>query len=148
MMAGIKMVHVPYRGSPPAQSDLLAGRIDVMFDNIAAAIGLIRADKLRALALSAPTDALSNVPQISEFLPGYEAYVWNGLVAPKGCPAAIIQQLNGEMKSIANDPAFKGQLAQLGNTVAFDTAMEFGKLIADETEKWAKVVKFANIQPQ
>jgi len=148
MMAGIKMVHVPYRGSPPAQSDLLAGRIEVMFDNIAAAIGLIRGGKLRALALSAPTAALSDVPQISDYLPGYEAYVWNGLVAPKGCPASIIQKLNAEMKTIADDASFKAQLSQLGNTVAFDTARDFGKLVAEETDKWGKVVKFAKLQPQ
>ncbi len=148
MMAGIKLVHVPYRGSPPAQSDLLAGRIDVMFDNIAAAIGLIRAGKLRALAVSSQTNALSDVPQISRFLPGYEAYVWNGVVAAKGCPVEIVHKLNAEMKAAADDPSFQTQLSQLGNTVAFDTASQFGKLIADETEKWGKVVKYANIQPQ
>ncbi len=148
MMAGIKLVHVPYRGSPPAQSDLLAGRIDVMFDNIAAAIGLIRAGKLRPLAVSSQTNALADVPQISRFLPGYEAYVWNGVVAAKGCPLEIVQKLNAEMKAIADDSSFQAQLRQLGNTVAFDTPSEFGRLIADETEKWRKVVKYANIQPQ
>jgi tripartite-type tricarboxylate transporter receptor subunit TctC len=148
MLADIKMTHVPYRGSPPAQADLLGGRIDVMFDNIAAAIGLIRAGKLRALAVSSQTDALPDVPPISRFLPGYEAYVWNGLVAPRGCPAEIIQKLNAEMKTIANDTSFQAQLSQVGNAVEFDTAAEFAKLIADETIKWGNVVKFANIQPQ
>jgi len=148
MMAQIKMTHVPYRGSPPAQADLLGGRVDVMFDNIAAAIGLIRAGKLRALAVSSPTDALAEAPPISRFLPGYEAYVWNGVVAPKGCPVDIVQKLNAEMKRIAADPSFQGQLTQVGNTVDFNSPEEFGKLIADETEKWGKVVKFANIQPQ
>jgi len=148
MMADIKMTHVPYRGSPPAQTDLLGGRVEVMFDNIAAAIGLIRAGKLRALAVSSPTDALPEVPPMSRFLPGYEAYVWNGLVAPKGCPAEIVQKLNAEMKSIAADSSFQAQLSQVGNAVDFDSPAEFSKLIADETLKWGKVVKFANIQPQ
>jgi tripartite-type tricarboxylate transporter receptor subunit TctC len=148
MMAQIKLTHVPYRGSPPAQADLLGGRVDVMFDNIAAAIGLIRAGKLRALAVSSPTDALAEAPPISRFLPGYEAYVWNGVVAPKGCPSDIIQKLNAEMKRVAADASFQAQLNQVGNTVDFNSPEEFGKLIADETEKWGKVVKFANIQPQ
>lgn len=148
MMAGFKMVHVPYRGSPPAQSDLLAGRIQVMFDNIAAAIGLIRAGKVRALAVSSQTDALPNVPLISDFLPGYEAYVWNGIVAPKNCPAEIVDKLNKAMTAIAADPVFKAKLAQLGNTVVVDTPSDFGKVIADETDKWGKVVKFAHVQPQ
>jgi tripartite-type tricarboxylate transporter receptor subunit TctC len=148
MMANIKMTHVPYRGSPPAQADLLGGRIDVMFDNVAAAIGLIRAGKLRALAISSKTDALPEVPPISRFLPGYDVYVWNGLVAPKGCSTEIIEKLNAHMKAIASDPAFQAQLSGVGNAVDFDTPAEFGNLIADETEKWGKVVKFANIQPQ
>jgi tripartite-type tricarboxylate transporter receptor subunit TctC len=148
MMAQIKLTHVPYRGSPPAQADLLGGRVDVMFDNIAAAIGLIRAGKLRALAVSSSTDALAEAPPISRFLPEYEAYVWNGVVAPKGCPSDIIQKLNAEMKRVAADASFQAQLNQVGNTVDFNSPEEFGKLIADETEKWGKVVKFANIQPQ
>jgi tripartite-type tricarboxylate transporter receptor subunit TctC len=148
MMANIKMTHVPYRGSPPAQADLIGGRIDVMFDNIAAAIGLIRAGKLRAIAVSSTTDALPNVPSISRFLPDYDVYVWNGLVAPKGCSADIVQKLNAEMMGIASDPGFQAQLSQVGNTVDFDAPAEFGRLIADETEKWGRVVKFANIRPQ
>jgi Tripartite tricarboxylate transporter family receptor len=100
MMAGIKMLHVPYRGSPPALSDLLAGRVQVMFDNVAASIALIRGGKLRPLAVSSRTDALPGVPPISDFLPGYEAYVWKGVVAPKDCPAEIADKLNGSINAI------------------------------------------------
>jgi tripartite-type tricarboxylate transporter receptor subunit TctC len=91
---------------------------------------------------------LAEAPPISRFLPEYEAYVWNGVVAPKGCPSDIIQKLNAEMKRVAADASFQAQLNQVGNTVDFNSPEEFGKLIADETEKWGKVVKFANIQPQ
>ncbi len=148
MMAGIKMLHVPYRGSPPALSDLLAGRVHVMFDNVASSIALIRAGKLRPLAVSSRTDALPGVPLISDFLPGYEAYVWNGVVAPKECPADIVGKLNAEIAAIVAEPKFKAQLADMGNTAVSDTPAEFGKLIAADTDKWAKVVKFAGIKPE
>ncbi|MGH6671394.1 MAG: Bug family tripartite tricarboxylate transporter substrate binding protein, partial [Xanthobacteraceae bacterium] len=110
MMAGIKMLHVPYRGSPPALSDLLAGRVQVMFDNIAASIALIRAGKLHPLAVSSRTDALPGVPPISDFLPGYEAYVWNGVVAPKACSPVIIGKLNTAINAVVADPKFKAAL--------------------------------------
>jgi tripartite-type tricarboxylate transporter receptor subunit TctC len=148
MMAGIKMLHVPYRGSPPALSDLLAGRVEVMFDNVAASIALIRSGKLRALAVSSRTDALPGVPPISDFLPGYEAYVWNGVVAPKDCPAEVIDKLNGAINAIVTDAAFKSALDNMGNTAVSDTPAEFGKIIAADTEKWAKVVQFAGIKPE
>ena len=148
MMAGIKMLHVPYRGSPPALSDLLAGRVEVMFDNVAASIALIRSGKLRALAVSSRTDALPGVPPISDFLPGYEAYVWNGVVAPKDCPAEIVDKLNGAINAIVTDAAFKSALDNMGNTAVSDTPVEFGKIIAADTEKWAKVVQFAGIKPE
>ena len=148
MMAGIKMLHVPYRGSPPALSDLLAGRVQVMFDNVASSIALIRSGKLRPLAVSSPTDALAGVPPISEFLPGYDAYVWNGIVAPKGCPPAIVDKLNAEISAIVADPKFKARLDSLGNTAVSDTPAEFGKLIAADAKKWAKVIKFAGIKAQ
>jgi tripartite-type tricarboxylate transporter receptor subunit TctC len=148
MMAGIKMLHVPYRGSPPALSDLLAGRVQVMFDNVAASIALIRSGKLRALAVSSRTDALPGVLPISDFLPGYEAYVWNGVVAPKDCPAEIVDKLNGAINAIVTDAAFKSALDNMGNTAASDTPAEFGKIIAADTEKWAKVVQFAGIKPE
>jgi tripartite-type tricarboxylate transporter receptor subunit TctC len=148
MMTGIKMLHVPYRGSPPALSDLLAGRVQVMFDNVAASIALIRAGKLRPLAVSSRTDALRGVPLISDFLPGYEAYVWNGVVAPKDCPAEIVDKLNGAINAIVTDAAFKSALDNMGNTAVSDTPAEFGKIIAADTEKWAKVVQFAGIKPE
>ena len=148
LMTGTKFTHVPYRGSPPALSDLLAGRIQVMFDNVAASIALIRAGKLRPLAVSSRTEALPEVPLIGDFVPGYEAYVWNGITAPKACPAAIVGKLNAAVNAIVADPAFKAQLANLGNTAVSDTPGGFAKLIADDTERWAKVVKFAGIKPE
>jgi tripartite-type tricarboxylate transporter receptor subunit TctC len=148
MMAGIKMLHVPYRGSPPALADLLAGRVQVMFDNVAASIALIRSGKLRPLAVSSRTDALPGVPPISDFLPGYEAYVWNGVVAPKDCPAEIVGKLNEAINAVVADPQFKVALDHMGNTAVSDTPAEFGKLIAADTEKWAKVVKFAGIKAE
>jgi tripartite-type tricarboxylate transporter receptor subunit TctC len=148
MMAGIKMLHVPYRGSPPALSDLLAGRVQVMFDNIAASIALIRSGKLRPLAVSSRTDALPGVPPIGDFLPGYEAYVWNGVVAPKDCPAEIVDKLNGAINAIVTDAAFKSALDNMGNTAVSDTPAAFGSIIAADTEKWAKVVQFAGIKPE
>jgi tripartite-type tricarboxylate transporter receptor subunit TctC len=146
MLAGIKLVHVPYRGSPPALSDLIGGRLDVMFDNIASSISLIRAGQLRALAVSLPTEALPGVPLISDFLPGYEAYVWNGVVAPKNCPPEIVQKLSAEIKAVVADPDFQAQLKNMGNTAVSDTPAEFAKLIAEDSEKWAKVIKFAGIK--
>ncbi len=148
MMAGIKMLHVPYRGSPPALSDLLAGRVQVMFDNVASSIALIRSGKLRPLAVSSRTDALPGVPPIGDFLPGYEAYVWNGIVAPKDCPAPIVGQLNGAINAIVAEPKFKAALDHMGNSAVSDTPAEFGNLIAADTEKWAKVVKFAGIKSE
>jgi tripartite-type tricarboxylate transporter receptor subunit TctC len=146
MLAGIKLVHVPYRGSPPALSDLIGGRLDVMFDNIASAISLIRAGQLRALAVSLPTDALPGVPLISDFLPGYEAYVWNGVVAPKNCPPEIVQKLSAEITAVAKDPDFNAQLKNMGNTAVWDTPAEFAQLIAQDSEKWSKVIAFAGIK--
>jgi tripartite-type tricarboxylate transporter receptor subunit TctC len=148
MMAGIKMVHVPYSGSPPALSDLLAGRVQVMFDNVSASIALIRSGKLRPLAVSSHTDALPGVPLISDFLPNYEAYVWNGIVAPKNCPPEIVGKLNATINAIVADPQFKTALNHMGNTAVSDTPAEFSKLIAADTKKWAKVVQFAGIKAE
>jgi tripartite-type tricarboxylate transporter receptor subunit TctC len=148
MMTGIKLVHVPYRGSPPALSDLLGGRIEVMFDNIAASISLIRDGKLRPLAVSSATNALPNVPLIGDFVPGYDAYVWNGLTAPRAIPPEIVEKLNGAVNAIVADPSFKAQLADLGNTAVSDSSESFGALIRDDTDKWAKVVGFAGIKPE
>jgi tripartite-type tricarboxylate transporter receptor subunit TctC len=148
MMAGIRMLHVPYRGSPPALSDLIGGRVQVMFDNVASSIALIRGGKLRPLAVSSRTDALAGISLIGDFLPGYEAYVWNGIVVPRDCPSEIIDKLNAAISAIVADPKFKAKLADMGNTAVSDTPAEFGKLIADDTAKWAKVVEFAGIKPE
>jgi tripartite-type tricarboxylate transporter receptor subunit TctC len=150
LMTGIKMLHVPYRGSPPALTDLMAGREQVMFDNLASSIALIRAGKLRALGLTSKTrsDALPDVPTIGEFVPGYEASIWNGITAPKNTPPEIIAKLNNELGAILAEPKIKAQYSDLGNTPVSSTPDEFAKLIADDTEKWAKVVKFADIKPE
>jgi len=148
MMTGTKFTHVPYRGSPPALTDLLAGRIQVMFDNIAASIAFIRDGKLRPLAISSRTEALPNVALISDFVPGYDAYVWNGIGAPRGTPAAIIDKLNAAVNAVVAEPSFKAQLADLGNTAVSDSSPGFGRLITADAEKWEKVVKFAAIKPE
>ena len=150
MMTGIKMLHIPYRGSPPALTDLMAGREQVMFDNLASSIALIRGGKLRALGLTSKTrsEALPDVPSISEFAPGYEASIWNGITAPKSCAAEIIGKLNGELTAILAEPKIKAEYSNLGNTPVSSTPEEFSELIADDTDKWAKVVKFADIKPE
>ena len=150
MMTGIKMLHIPYRGSPPALTDLMAGREQVMFDNLASSIALIRGGKLRALGLTSKTrsEALPDVPSISEFVPGYEASIWNGITAPKSCAAEIIGKLNGELTAILAEPKIKAEYSNLGNTPVSSTPEEFSELIADDTDKWANVVKFADIKPE
>ena len=148
MMTGTKLVHVPYRGSPPSLSDLLGGRIQVMFDNIAPSISLIRDGKLRPLAVSSKTDALPNIPPMSDFVPDYEAYVWNGLTAPRATPPEIIRKLNAAVNTIVADPSFKAHLTDLGNLAVSDTPEGFGALVKADTEKWAKVVAFAGIKPE
>jgi tripartite-type tricarboxylate transporter receptor subunit TctC len=148
MMTGTKFTHVPYRGSPPAQSDLLGGRIQVIFDNLTAAVGLIRAGKLRPIAVSSRAAALPDVPPISDFVPGYDAYSWNGITAPKDCPAAVVAKLNAAVNAIVADPAFKAQLADIGNAAISDSPEGFGKLIAADAAKWAKVVDYAAIKPE
>ena len=148
MMTGTKFTHVPYRGSPPALDDLMAGRDQVMFDNVASSIAFIRAGKLRPLAVSSRTEALPGVPSISKFVPGYDAYVWNGITAPKDCAADVVEKLNAAVNAIVAEDDFKKELAELGNTAVSDTPAGFGKLIAADTERWTKVVKFADIKAQ
>jgi tripartite-type tricarboxylate transporter receptor subunit TctC len=147
-MTGVEMRHVPYRGSAPALIDLLSGQVQVMFDLMPASIGYIRADKLRALAVTTATrsEALPDLPTIGQFVPGYEASTWNGVVAPKGTPAETIDKLNSAINAGLADAAIKAQLADLGATPLRMSPAEFGKLVVEETEKWAKVIKFANIQ--
>ena len=145
MMAGVNMVHVPYRGSPPAIADLLGGQVQMMFDPLASSIGYIRAGKLRPLAVttSRRLEVLPGIPTVGEFLPGYEASTWQGLVAPKNTPAAVVDKLNKEINAALADPGIKSRFAELGLTLLPGSPADFGKLIAADTEKWAKVVKFS-----
>jgi tripartite-type tricarboxylate transporter receptor subunit TctC len=149
MMAGVNMLHVPYHGAPPALSDLLADQVQVMFDNMASSIELIKAGRLRPLAVTttARSEVLPDIPTISDFVPGYEAGGWNGIGAPKNSPREIIEKLNREINAALADPKLKAQLAALGNTAVSDSPADFGKLIAEDTEKWAKVVKFSGARP-
>jgi tripartite-type tricarboxylate transporter receptor subunit TctC len=146
MMTGTKMVTIAYNGSPPADADLVAGRTQVMFDNVAPSLPLIAAGKLRALALTTRIAALPDVPAISAFVPGYASDVWNGIVAPKNTPAAVIDRLNDALGAIMADPKIKAQMTAMGNTAVSSTPAEFGQLIAVDSEKWAKVIKFADIK--
>jgi tripartite-type tricarboxylate transporter receptor subunit TctC len=149
MMAGIDMVHVPYRGAPPAMTDLLSGQVQVYFASTPVSIEHIRAGKLRALAVTATTrwEGLPDIPTVDDFLPGYEATVWFGVGAPKNTPAAIIDKLNKEINAALADPKTKARLADLGGTVMVGSPADFGKFIANETEKWAKVVRFSGAKP-
>ncbi len=147
MMTGTKFTHVPYRGSPPAIADLIGGQIQVMFDNLTSSIALIRAGKLKPLAVSMRTAALPDVRLIGDFVPGYEAYSWNGITAPRNCPAPVVAKLNAAVNAIVADPAFTAQLADVANAAMSDTPEGFGKLITQDSDKWAKVVQFAAITP-
>jgi tripartite-type tricarboxylate transporter receptor subunit TctC len=149
MMAKVDMLHVPYRGAAPALTDLMGGQVQVLFDNMPSSIEYIRAGKLRALAVTTATrsDALPGVPTVAETVPGYEASAWFGLGAPKGTPPEIVGKLNAAVNAGLADPKLKARLADLGGATLVGTPAEFGKLIADETEKWAKVVKFSGARP-
>jgi tripartite-type tricarboxylate transporter receptor subunit TctC len=149
MMAKVDMLHVPYRGSAPALTDLMGGQVQVLFDNMPSSIEYIRAGKLRALAVTtaARSDALPGVPTVGETVPGYEASAWFGLGAPKGTPAEVVDKLNAAVNAGLADPRLKARLADLGGTMLVGTPANFGKLIAEETEKWAKVVKFSGARP-
>jgi tripartite-type tricarboxylate transporter receptor subunit TctC len=150
MMTGIDMVHVPYRGGGPAVADLLGGQVQVMFGSLPTSIGYIRSGKLRALAVTTSTrsEALPDVPTVSEFVPGYEASsVW-GLGAPRSIPHEIVERLNNDINAALADPKFKARIGDAGGTVLPGSPADFGKLIVEETEKWAKVIKAANIKPE
>ena len=148
MLAGIDMLHVPYRGAGPALVDLLAGQVQVGFPSLPSAIEYVRAGKLRALAVTTATrsEALPDIPTVAEFLPGYEGAIWYGLGTPKATPAEIVDKLNQEINAGLADPKIKARLADLGGDVLALSPADFEKLIADETEKWAKVIKFAGIK--
>ena len=148
MMAGIDMVHVPYRGAAPALSDVLAGQVQVMFDAIPSSIEYIKSGKLRALAVTTATrsEVLPDTPTISDFLPGFEASTWFGVGAPKNTPAEIVEKLNTEINAGLSDSKIDAPIAALGGPVLPGSPADFRKLITVETEKWAKVIRAANIK--
>jgi tripartite-type tricarboxylate transporter receptor subunit TctC len=150
MMAGVNMVHVPYRGGGPALTDLLGGQVQVYFGPMPPSIEHIRSGKLRALGVTSArrSQALPDIPSVSDFVPGYEASQWYGIGVPKNTPSEIIDKLNKEINAGLADPKLKARLTDLGGTVLALSPAEFGKLIADETEKWAKVIRAANIKPE
>jgi tripartite-type tricarboxylate transporter receptor subunit TctC len=150
MMTGVDILHVPYRGSPQAVTDLIGGQVHVMFDNLPSSIEHIRAGKLRALAVTttARSELMPDVPTVSEYVPGYEASAVPGIGVPKNTPTEIVDMLNKEINAGLSSPAIKARLAGLGVTEVPGSPSDFGKLIADETEKWAKVVKFSGAKPE
>jgi tripartite-type tricarboxylate transporter receptor subunit TctC len=150
MMAGIDIVHVPYRGGGPALNDLLGGQVQVYFAPTVSSIGYIRAGRLRALAVTSATraEALPDIPTVSEFVPSYEASGWSGFGSPKNTPTEVIDKLNREINAGLADPKIKARLVDLGGDVLALSPADFGKLIADDTEKWAKVIRAANIKAE
>ena len=150
MMTGVNLVHVPYRGGAPALTDLIGGQIQVAFIDMAGSIEYIRAGKLRALAVTTATrsEALPDIPTIGDFVPGFEASQWVGLGAPKNTRSEIIGKLNTEINAGLVDPKLKARFADRGSTVLPGSAADFGKLIADDTEKWGKVIKFSGAKPE
>jgi tripartite-type tricarboxylate transporter receptor subunit TctC len=150
MMAGVDMVHVPYRGGGPALTDLLGGQVQIMFVTTVSSIGYIKADRLRALAVTTATrlDVLSDIPTVAEFVPGYEASPWCGVGAPKSTPVEIVQNLNKEINGGLADPGIKARFADLGGTPLVGSPADFSKYIAEETKKWGKVIRAANIKPE
>jgi len=150
MMADVNMLHVPYRGGAPALADLIAGQVQVMFEAVPSSIEYIRASKLRALAVTTGTrsDVLPEVPTVGDFLPNFEASTWFGVGAPNATPTGIVDKLNKEINEALVDPGMKKRVADLGGTVLGGSPAGFAKLIAEETDKWAKVIKFAGIKPE
>jgi tripartite-type tricarboxylate transporter receptor subunit TctC len=150
MMTGINMVHVPYRGSAPALTDMIGGQVQVMFDNIPTSIEHIRAGKLRPLAVTstARSELLPEIPTVADYVPGYEASAWYGVGVPKGTPTEIIDKLNTTINAILADPAVNKRFTDMGATLLPGSAAQFTKYIADETEKWGKVVKFSGAKPE
>ena len=150
MTAGVDLFHVPYRGSAPLVTDLLSGLVQAAFDNLPASIEHIRAGKLRALAVGTAerSPALPDVPTVAEFLPGFEASAWVAVAAPKATPAEIVERLNREINAGLADPKIKARLAELGGTVFVGTPADFDRLVAEQTEKWGKVIRAANIKAE
>ena len=150
MMTGVSMVHVPYRGAPPALEDLMSGRVSVMFDNLGSSIELIRAGKLRPVAVTSTSrsEQLPDIPTMSEFAPGYAASAWGGIGAPRNTPAEIIEKLNREINAGLANPKLKARFAELGINVLPVSPSEYGRLIMEDTEKWARVIRAANIRAE
>jgi tripartite-type tricarboxylate transporter receptor subunit TctC len=149
MMAGVNMVHVPYRGEAPALTDMLGGHVQAMFGTMPASIEYVRAGKLRPLAVTSerPSELLPDLPTVGDFVPGYETNAWAGVGAPKNTPAEIVDRLNKEINAGLADPKIKARVADMGGTVLAGSPADFGKFIAHETEKWGKVVKFSGAKP-
>ena len=149
MMAGLNMVHVPCRGGGAAMADLLSGQLQVYIGAMTSSLEQVKAGRLRALAVSTVTrsEALPEVARVSDFVPGFETSDWAGVSAPKSTPSPIIEKLNKEINAVFTDPKFKARLAGLGGTPFPGSPAEFGNFIADETEKWAKVITFAGLRP-
>jgi tripartite-type tricarboxylate transporter receptor subunit TctC len=150
MISGVNMLHVPYRGSAPMVTDLIGGQVQAALDNLPASIEHIKAGKLRALAVTtaARSDHLPDIPTVAEFLPGFETSAWVTIGAPRGTPIQIVGKLNSEINAALAHPKMKARVADLGATVYPGSPADFGKLIAEETEKWGKVVKFARLKPE
>jgi tripartite-type tricarboxylate transporter receptor subunit TctC len=149
-MAGVNMVHVPYRGQGPALSDLLGGQVQVFFATTPGTSDFVRTGKLRALAVTSPTRAegFSDLPRVGDFVPGYEASQWYGIAAPKNTPVEVVDKLNREINAALSDPKMSAKLAEIGGEPLAGSPSEFGRLIAEETEKWGKVVKFTGLKPE
>ncbi len=150
MLAGVNLVHVPYRGSAPALTDMIGGQVHVMFDILPSSLQHIRAGALRALAVTSATrsEVLPDLPTLGDFLPGYEATAWYGVAAPRNTPSEIVQKLNNEINAGLADPKTKARLADLGGAVTPGSPADFGKLVAEEIEKWGKVVKYSGAKPE
>jgi tripartite-type tricarboxylate transporter receptor subunit TctC len=150
MMAGIDLVHVPYRGAAPGMTDVIAGQVQAFIITVSTASGFIKAGKVRPLAVTgaARSDVLPGIPSVGETLPGFDAATWDGLCAPKGTPSAVIEKLNTNISAALADPEIKTRIKNLGGETEPMSVDAFGKFIADETAKWAKVVKFANIKAE
>jgi tripartite-type tricarboxylate transporter receptor subunit TctC len=149
-MAGVNMVHVPYRGQGPALSDLLGGQVQVFFATTPGTSDFVRTGKLRALAVTSPTRAegFSQLPRVGDFVAGYEASQWYGIAAPKNTPVEIVDKLNREINAALNDAAMRAKFAEIGGEPLAGSPSEFGRFIAEETEKWGKVVKFTGLMPE
>jgi tripartite-type tricarboxylate transporter receptor subunit TctC len=149
-MTGVDVVHVPYRGGAPALTDLIGGQVQAIFSAVTSTVEYVKAEKVRALAVTstARSDVLPDVPTVADFVPGYEASNWWGIAAPKATPAEIVDRLNKEINASFADAKIKTRLADLGGPPLVGSPADFGKLIGDETEKWGKVIRAANIKPE